>query len=137
MIILLLCLILFLLIGPQVPISQIQTPSLRIREQITTFVQDQIIDPIREQGSEIQIRNPLQTAADRRADEYNQAVEAVTGAAPAEPETCIALFGSIPLNCPDPAGEGILMADQPRDTSSEECIAVFGLTPLECEVVAR
>lgn len=136
-ILLLFCFIVFLLVGPQLPIPRLQTFSLKVRTNLTTLVQDQIVNPIRERLSQIEINNPLQTASDQRFDEYNRAVEAVTGEEPVEEETCIALFGTIPLNCPDPTGEGMITADRPGEVPLEECVAVFGLTPIECEAITQ
>ncbi len=128
---LVLLLLIILFVGPCIPIPALQTTSLKAREQITTMVQTRLITPIQDQLSQIEINNPIQTAVDRRSEDYATAVEAITGEPPPEDETCIALFGLIPLNCPDPSGEGVITAD-PREDLETECIQLFGLTPIQC-----
>lgn len=132
-----LLLLIFLFVGPYIPISGIQSASLEVQAEISTIFQEKIIAPIQQKLSQIQITNPLQTAFDRRYDEYTQAVEAVTGEKQSADDTCIALFGLIPLNCPDPFGDGVITADRPGDVSTDECVELFGLTPLQCRQNAR
>ncbi len=119
-ILLLIITLLFLGIGPQLPIPTIKTASLKARSQTLEFLQDKVIDPLQTQWDKLKnFERPMPTMYDQRHDLYTEAVQEVIGEE-ASSETCLALFGMIPIKCPD-------------QVSNEDCAQLFGLTPLQCQ----
>ncbi len=129
--ILLLLFLVLLLLGPNIPFAPIQNLSASARGYLGDLYRDVVGDRIDDLKEEIS-RNPIQESADRREREYAQAYETITGERYQEGERCLTMFGLIPLNCPDPAGEGTIKADSQTEFSIEECMEVLGLPANLC-----
>ena len=129
--ILLLCFLIFVILGPQVAYSPIQQASLSIRHHIYELYQDTFGSKVQTLKDNIS-RNPIQDSMDRREREYALAFEEATGEQYREEEQCLTMFGLIPLNCPDPSGNGNISPDSPEEFSLEECMNVLQLPANLC-----
>ena len=126
-----LLLLIFLFLGPLVSYPPIQQVSVaanqRIRSWFRTAVGPQV-DSLKENLS----RNPIQTAVDRKEQEYALAFEEATGEQYRSGEQCLTMFGLIPLNCPDPGGSGVISRDSAEQFSVEDCMNVLQLPANLC-----
>ena len=129
--ILLLLFLMLLLLGPRIPFSPLQNLSASARGYLGELYENVIGDRIDNLKDEIS-HNPIQESVDRREREYAQAYEAITGETYEDSDRCLTMFGLIPLNCPDPTGEGFIEADSPTEYSVEECMEVLGLPANLC-----
>ncbi|MGK7908855.1 MAG: hypothetical protein AB4040_16725 [Synechococcus sp.] len=120
----------FLLVGPVVGCQPIQAASLNARTWIGDLYDEAVGSRVAALKDEIS-HNPIQESVNRREQQYARAYEVATGAEYAG-DSCLTLFGLIPLNCPDPSGEGNITADSPQDYSIEECMEVLQLPANLC-----
>ena len=126
-----LLLLIFLFIGPLVSYSPIQKASLAVNQNIRSWVRAAVgpqVDALKENLSQ----NPIQVAMDRGEQDYARAFEAATGEEYVAGEECLTMFGLIPLNCPDPSGNGVISRDSSEQFSVEECMAVLKLPANLC-----
>ncbi|MGK7911517.1 MAG: hypothetical protein AB4050_08550 [Synechococcus sp.] len=116
----------FVWVGPSISFPPIRDASLAARARLAEVYQTVLGDRVEAIKEDIS-RNPLQDSVDRSEETFARAFEEATGEDYDPGERCLTMFGLIPLNCPDPTGDGFITPDRPEDFSAEECAAILGV----------